>query len=373
MKKIALVAAALFFSAAAFAVEGELSFTNKVSSDIVEISDGSADFAGFTEKAVVTFDSEQLDFGITAKASDILKTKVDSETTPGTTKTTVDLPLYGIDGTDTEPGSFSWYIEFRPWQWLTFGWSDDVYTYGSYIPVEDDNVKGGNIAAENGFAVILRPIGGLRIGTAIDFSNLYTKTETGSVSTEEKVNPVWNFGIDYTYGELFSIGVAARDILGKKGDDWNGSVGAYFAFTGLEGANFSLGYTFQDKKGIADVAAGQKSNLINFGASYGVGAFNIDFDTVFGDSTDPEAYDLYIGACPSFDINDNWSVDVTFTFKTDINEDAPNSKTASDIFICPEVTYGFNRHTFALGFGMDFAGNSATFTIPVSWKYKFTK
>lgn len=361
MKKVAMIAAALLFGASAvFAVEGEVSFENKLSSDIVEIAGGDASFAGFTEKVKVNFDSENLDFGLTGKVADVLK-QSDNLSATGF-HFTYDFPNYKID-----TGSFSWYVEFRPWQWLTLGWSDDVWTYGSYLPVWDDNVVTGNIGAANGFALIFRPIGGLRIGTAVDFG--YTVVEyddSADPDTTFKLN--WNFGADYTYGELFSFGVSARDILGKTGDSWDGSIGVYASLLDLAGASVNLGYTYNDGDGAADVAG---DNLITLGASYGVGPFGIDFDLAFAADNDVDSYDLYIGAVPAFDINDNWGASLEFTFKTNLS--SGDNAVASDIFIHPEVTYGFNNHKFGLGVGFDICGSDTTITIPVFWKYNFKK
>ena len=59
-----------------------------------------------------------------------------------------------------------WWVEFRPFDFLTFGLHDDIWADGSYFPVWDDNVSGGNIGS-SGFTAVLRPVENFRIGATI--------------------------------------------------------------------------------------------------------------------------------------------------------------------------------------------------------------
>lgn len=362
MKKMALVAAALVLGASvAFAAEGELTFTNKLETNIVDITSAGTEFAGFTEKVEVEYKSDNVDFKVKGKVKDLFA----GETSLGTVTSKSFIDKYGID-----KGSYDWYVEFRPWQWLTLGWSDDVFTDGSYLPVWDDNVAGGNISTENGFALILRPVTGLRIATGIDFG-YWIFTEDSSDNSKSTYLDL-NFGTDYT-NDMFSFGFAARDVLAKAGNDWDGTIGVFASFTGLKDATFRLGYAYNDKNGVQDDLGGK--NLITFGASYSIAGLGLDLDFAWaGGDEIATPYDIYVGFLPCYEITDAVSAEVEVLFKADLSAKT-NTYTPVDstISITPAVSYTLGKHTFKAGFGMGFTGNDSEFTIPVSWKYKFTK
>lgn len=73
MKKIFAIVCAAFVASAAFAIDGvKVSYKNKLSSDIVNITtgdDGETSFAGIKDKSSVDFKSEKVDAGITVIVS----------------------------------------------------------------------------------------------------------------------------------------------------------------------------------------------------------------------------------------------------------------------------------------------------------------
>lgn len=375
MKKIFAVLGAALVASAVFA-DVSVEYTNKLSSDIVEISnskskveyggttisddkDSDTSFAGITNKSAVDFKSDKVDAGITVYVNG----NTEKYTKDGNEKTAW-LQSWDID---------DWYIEFRPINILTLGISDTFYTPGSYLPVEDDNVANGNLGSD--YVVVLRPIEGLRIAGGLDNEAfLFNST----------VKPVLNFGADYV-ADIFSVGATFRNVAG--GSD-NFGFGAYGSFSGLEGFEFTLGYSYNNEA-FADV----DGNLLSLGVSFGKDALSLaaDFVTNFGsddafsidlssgsDDIDIGGFDLYAGLSAGYQITEALGASVTFTYKTEFDD----KLSASVITIEPDVTFAINDNNEIgagvgieidnLGYeesGVKISGSGTVITIPVYWKY----
>ena len=337
MKKFASLLVAFVLLCTFVFAEGEtsLSFYNKVKSGIVDISDGNASFAGIKEEVDVEYLSKSLDFWVNATAK--------ANTVDAINSNAEDYKYFGITDWDLD-----WYVEFRPWDIVTIFWHDFIATGGSYLPVEDDNVGAGNIGS-SGLGICLRPIGGLRIAAGFDFPTTFGK---------ENESPVMNFGVDYAFGSLFSIGAAARDVAND-----SRSFGFYAGLNPVEGLAFTLGYATQDANGIEDVAG---KNLISFGASYGKNAFWAGFDLVTNCGEGTSNYDLYLGTDIAYTFNDSVAADLYFMGEFDFDLDTTDSL----FVINPNVTYTTGRHTFSAGVEFDICGNVSV-SFPVYWKYAF--
>ncbi len=283
MKKVLAIAAAALLALGAFAQE--VSFENDLFTDTVKIKNDGVSFPGIGDEVIVDFTSDRVDFGVDATSAYFL-----SQST---------FSLVDWD--------FDWYVEFRPVQMLTLGFHDPVFTTGSYLPVEDDNIATGNFATENGFALIVRPVNGLRIGTGLDFGY--------DLAGDNKQNPDISFGFDYMVSsndsDLVAFGASVRDVAND-----SRSAGAYVSFVGLEGAEINLGYTWNDADGMEDVAG---TNLVSLGATYAEGAFSCKFDFVtdFAGS----GYDMYAGLLAGYKFADNFGADFRFRAWADFNNE----------------------------------------------------
>ena len=237
-KGVAVMAAALALSASvAFA---DVSFTNTVSTGIVEIIPGVSpmmDFAGISERIEADYTSEKFDFGAQAELT------LDNQ--PG-----FQLVYSQADSVwdfmDLKWTDLDFYLEFRPWSWLTFFLSDDIYTPGSYLPVVAFNMGSGNLGSDIG--VMWKPFNGLRATIGLDVISYFG----GDPDTD---NDVWlgtpitgslpkiNIGADYTYKNMWSVGLVGRNIL-NWGTPKEASIGLFGSYTGIEGWAFYSGLMF---------------------------------------------------------------------------------------------------------------------------------
>lgn len=336
MKKIFAIACAAFVASAAFAIDGvKVSYKNKLSSDIVNITtgeNGETSFAGLKDKTSVDFKSEKVDAGITAivsakKSGDkfVQETKVDD-----------------------------WFIEFRPINILTLGISDLIYTNGSYLPIEDDNIANGNLGSD--YVMVLRPISGLRIAAGID----------NPVIFEENSKLDLNFGVDYT-ADIFSLGATFRNVANDFG------FGAYASFSGLKSFEFTAGYTYNAEYAFCDVGG----NIFNLGVSFGKDALSVAADLVTNFGADEEAsasLDLYTGLSVGYEITDSFGASATVTYKTEFDENIVNNI----ISVEPDVTFAINKNN-EIGAGVnftfqtvgvkDYTNTTTTISFPVYWKF----
>lgn len=367
MKKIFAIVGAALVASAVFA-DVSVEYTNKLSSDIVNITstkvgDGDPDtdtsFAGITNKSSVDFKSDKVDAGITV----IVFGNTEKYTKDGNEKTAW-LQSWEFD---------DYYVEFRPINILTLGFSDTIYTPGSYLPVADDNVANGNIGSD--YVVVLRPIQGLRIAGGLDNeAHLFNGN----------IKPDLNFGADYT-SDIFSLGAAFRNVAG--GSD-NFGFGVYGGFYGIDGLALTLGYSYKNDVFAGDdvsefnilsdyLGLGVSGNLLSLGVSFGKDAFSAaaDFVTNFGD--DENDLDLYIGANVGYQITEAFGASATFTYKTIFD----NESLGFIITIEPDVTFAINDNN-EIGVGVNFGigkfgekeekTSQTTLTnvsFPVYWKY----
>jgi len=323
-KGVAVLAAALALSAsAAFA---DVSFTNTVSTGIIEIYPGLSpmiDFAGVSERIEADYTSEKFDFGAQAELT------LDNQ--PG-----FQIVYSDADSTwdfmDLKWTDLDFYLEFRPWSWLTFFLSDEIYTPGSYMPVVGFNMGSGNMGSDIG--VMWKPFNGLRVTAGLDVISYFggdpsTDTDVWIHTPITDSLPKINIGADYTYKNMWSVGLVARDIL-NWGTPKSASIGLFGSFTGIEGWAFYTGLMFNHnydwKWDVNDQYP--NANIIGFIGEYrveglflfdlGLSAWNdkisVDFDlsTNFGLNRDPEWdyrwYSLFGGGDSEFPIGKGTNV-----------------------------------------------------------------
>lgn len=355
MKKMvkALVAGAamLVLGASVFA-DVEIDAYNKLSSGIVNITtgdNGSTKFAGIKNEAHVELLSDKVDALVEGTLSFSLADAIHSS--GENIGKTYKYGNFGLEVSD-------WYIEFRPIELLTIGFHDAVHIAGDYLPVWDDNLSAGNFGSEV-LALVVRPIAGLRIGAALDNPATFGR---------DNVTPAINFGVDYAYNDFGALGVAVRNVAGKDGDNWDGTVGVYASLTKLadNGLDFvNLGFAHN-----ADDDIGVDGNILSLGTSYTNGAFNVLLDFVTNFEADESGNnDIYLALNPSYGITKALTAGLVGSV---VGSYAENSEATIDIN--PYVDYVIGNSKIEVG--LDFAietgdAGKTTISFPVYWKYTF--
>ena len=360
-KTFGAVCALSLLAGSAFA-ETEFSFTNKVSSDIVNIAipkDGSGnttEFAGIQNKTVVDFTSEKVDAGLDIRF--FFNTVKSTRPSDGTD---YEFGLFGgathtdLDGNNTF-GYFmkDYYIEYRPVEILTIGFHDTVNTNGSYLPIWDDNAGTGNLGSDLG--IVLRPIEGLRIATGFDFISAIGSEANDPLGS----NFIWNAGIDYTLEETFSVGFTARNMLTE-----DRSFGFYGSFEGVDGLVLTAGFGINE----ADVADLVSGNVLMLSAQYEDedNGWNTKAEMVTNFKNENSDTDLYIAAAGEYAFDENWASGVEVKSYWNLN-DAEDTGTYE---IHPYATWSHDIHTLEAGVNFVFAKDATGFSFPVSYKISF--
>ena len=357
-KKVVAGLAALSLAGVSFA-EVELSFSNKVSSDIVNIESAKQDddsivttygFAGVENNTVVEFVSDKVDAALDIS---FFMNTIDSTNSNGEDYTYV--KFFG-DEAAVYVGYLinDYYIEYRPFEVLTFGFHDTINTDGSYLPVWDDNAATGNLGSD--FVVCLRPITGLRIASGFDFVS-----SIGADKNEPYNNFILNFGIDYTLEDTFSIGFTARNVLVDER-----SFGIYGSFGGIDGLNLTAGFGINDE-GVGEYEVA--GNVLMLGASYDYDdkdmAFAFDFATNFTNE-DSDA-DLYLGATWNWGFTDDWECGLELLGGWDFNTDPA----AGTFRVHPSATWSHGIHSVEAGVQFDFSEDVFGVCFPVSYTIEF--
>lgn len=353
-KKLVAGLAALSIACVSFA-DVEFSFKNELSSDIVNITSvkdendavsTATSFAGIRNKTVVDFKSEKVDAGLDIRFWFL---PVDSQkTVGGNLEDYTFVEFFGYDVHD-------YYIEYRPFNILTFGFHDTINTNGSYLPVWDDNVSTGNLGSD--FVVCLRPIEGLRIATGIDFISTIGVDENDNSYNQ---NFIWNSGIDYTMEDVFSVGFTARDVLS---DDR--AFGFYGSLDMVDGLSMTAGFGINaEEVGEYEVSG----NVLTFGATYenedSNMAFGLDFATNF--SNEESEKDLYLGANWGWGINDDWSLSTELLMAWDLNK-----ADAGDYIVHPFASWTHEIHTIEAGVQFEFNDSEFGVCFPVKYTVEF--
>lgn len=357
--KTILFLAATFAAGMAFAQEAGPApdhhghFSNKLSSDIVNVNINSGDvtFAGFKNKASVDVLSGRVDVGITA-----------SFTFKEITGSTGDYTYYSLGNGSV--GGFTlddWYIEFRPLKnpnFFTIGFHDTINIAGSYLPVEDDNFANGNMGSD--VVAVLRPIQGVRIAAGFDLDSYFG-------CKEDLVNqyPVLNLGMDWTYGDLFSIGFALRNPINAQGDNNDLGFGAGATFRATENLKFYAGYSFNDPNGIANL---EGQNLITFAATANVSlvSFAADFAAALPAEESKGSNEIYLALDADASVTKKLDTGLTARVWLDTNDDAENIYE-----INPYVNLSLKPYQLGAGLNFIITESTATVSFPVYCKVSF--
>lgn len=288
---------------------------------------------------------------------------------------------FGFSGAEIN----DWWVEFRPFDIITFGLHDDIWAEGSYFPIWDDNVSGGNIGS-SGFTAVLRPLGdSLRIGATIPGSTIsyFYNTVTDEVDevegenylngkTEDGEHDSFHFGLGAIYGiEQLEIGVAFQNI--PCGDDRQ--LGGYVNLPGLFGAveELTVGAGFTHAWGLTGLVgdvAGQGvayENLLNAYATYEADSFGITAEVAFNLADDSVGtYDFYTAAAVSFGLADKLTATATGKFLFDLSSDSEDMALGAKFGVDYEVN---EKNTIGAEFEFNKCGDYWAIAVPVYWKY----
>lgn len=402
MKKIAftLLATALV-SASAFAAKksADISFSNEVSSDVIHhISpkikniDSHTAFAGVKENVVADYEGDIIKVGVDAT--------LEMSDANGTWNDDDDLPFL-ISEWDAD-----WYVEFNPFQMVGFGFSDELYTPGAYLPVWDDNIVAGNYST-NGFSVLIRPIDGLTFGAGFDVPAAWFGRGDYKDSNAYELA----FGVNYEQEKLFSVGGSIRHIGTKD----SLQLGAYVSLLMIDNLVLNLGFTHSEDgdAGLGDVAflntygywdsTNEKwvsylnatgiygENIASAGVTFDLGQFQlaadaaVNFDKNWDDDYYADrykgGYDFYTGVEFSMGLVDKLSLDIKGFLLYDFGKETVyvGDKWRSldpTVGAYPKVIFELNeKHTLSAGAifqtCLDSDFGYTEIALPISWKYTY--
>ena len=361
--KIAAVSTALSLACGfAFAEDAEIAFSNKLSSNIVDITkegdaDSKTDFSGIKNKSVFEFASEKLDA--------MIELVFWSTKRAGTDEKEVFALGHQEDGAaGYEFGDT--FLEVRPFDFLGFEFHEKMWLSGSYFPMWDDNVTAGNMGSD--FGAVIRPLEGLKIGAGLDFL---------SVFNDSKYKPVVNFGGEYT-NDAFALGAAVRNVADNEASDYNSadgiSFGVYGSLLKVEGLvlNAGFGYNSSVEPNVTKVGdSSVAGNLATLTGTYEKDAFHtaLEFATNFGNSKEKK-YDFYIAATAGYNVIEPLSVDCAVAAALD-TESESEKKVDNRFQVHPSVTYTIGNHELKAGVSVYFGEEFSRVNFPVYWKYSF--
>lgn len=424
---------------------GKFHFTNKIGSDIVKgrgaLKDDDDHAAPNTrdelytvelgkiyDELELTYEAKRLKFmlkpqvGISDSKEDFW-TGNDNNLAQQNGKTNDDLSLSWTD--------FDWYVEFLPFDMVGINLHHDMWTPGSYLPVADQNITGGNLSSE-GVTVALYPVEKLRITATAPFDfDVLTGDNWINAELEDETpgdpygtasgynNLMWEkkgkdgfkfnmgYGAEYTIGNFLTIGGTWKDIL----DSYCRQAGVYFSLIGIPHFTINLGYTWSQhgfKQGTVfdywelDDAYGEYGKITghhvaNLGVAAQFGRFNVAADAIYNIMKNQSVFDLYAGLGVGFDfipgtLKFGLKGFGAFDFGTeDIESETVipggqgigNGRLAWDtdadsadilIGVSPWLIYTTGRHEFGASVVYEFQLNDVDnyhFKFPVYWKYTF--
>jgi hypothetical protein len=352
MKKIikaALICAALA-GGSAVSAEGStetknstITFSNKLGSDIVNVTEDRTTFAGFYDKVQADITSDKVDAGV--KANCVLSPDADGKP----------------DSFSWSGDYFDWYLTFRPIEVISLGFSTDFPAAGSYLAVEDDNIAGGKLGSD-GFTAAFTGVPGLMLAATVPFTSdsdggynrfKHTKTDEDGNDTTTYLN--FGVGAEYRFGGKGTLAAVVHDPVNSDSFGF----GVYGSLTPVDGLALYGGYSSRDEDGICGVSG---DDLFNASVSYKKDAFACAGDYVTTDT------DFYAGADVSYAVIEAVAVSLGGTVNTSYDDVA-----AGTYVLKPAVTYtpgalGEFKAEADISF-TDEDFDSVCF--PVYWKYSF--
>lgn len=300
-------------------------------------------------------------------------------------------------------------ITVKPFEKVWFGFQNEFYTPGSYLPVTEKNVSYGALGTD--FSLLFMPTEGLRITAGLPSGNyIYnfgydTRLNKDGKYTDE-TKPTINTGIEYTYDESLCFAFTIRDLLFNKFyyQDYNESYDnpyytTIFGFYGSFDANKWLGQDLTIHAGYACMANNSypfspleynsdclstsiewKNDWLTLAAE---GIFRLTLSEYTKRTSSPEQqirnpYNLAFKA--GYNVNRNWLTECTFL----VDKYAEHYSSGENCYsVIPEMTYTFDDHNqFSAGFNYAFwtqrwntskaqyEDGQKTFSLNLGWTYK---
>lgn len=316
MKKIVFAAlAALAFAGSAFA-EVTLNFYNKVYEDDVVWAKAGKDETGYVSALGIPADETWKDF---PAIKERMFVELESDQVDAMIKATVyyddfDEKHFGVEGLVND-----WYVEFRPVEIVTLGLHDNIFSTGSYLPIYDDNLQGGNIGSD-GFSVIVRPNQfnkAFRFAFTVPFS--FEGWDVNYVNgTEEDGEDKFHFGA----GIIFTLPQVELGATLKNPNDSDFTlIGVSAAFPTLfglnEGLNVGVGFTYDKTKEagyddlIMDFAGITGEQLVNAFVSYEKDAISVTAEVLYAIDQEDYEGELYTAVNFGYAVNEKLGLGCT--------------------------------------------------------------
>ena len=398
MKKVLLAALAFFAGTALFA-EVQYKFYNKLYSDTLTVTHTNKDYAypfsvynnGYDDKDSHT-DADFFGFG----------NRVYAEITTARVDAMVKADIVFDDFTGDDDYAFmwdsvvkDWYVEYRPFSFLTFGFHDSIYMQGSYLPVYDDNLYSGNIGSEGLTVIVTPPVldNALRFSLTTPFTD--TKENWLLADDDHVGDSHFNVGAGAVLTtDMVEIGATLQDMF----DGNERTFGTYVYLPTLFGLNkridvgagiaFSKDYvcdyngnpTFYDYTVFGGVTGEKLTNLF---VSYYGDSFSLNAEMVYNfgeDYSSPYLYwDFYTAASVSFSITNKLSATIVGKLLVDTKKGYGPEPTELKPYHVANVyagevllDYALNKHNeFEVGCKTDLFDGNFVARFPVYWKYTF--
>lgn len=380
MKKVILAV----FSFAAFSTgvfaEG-ISFRNELTTNVINYFnpkkdglDSNTSFFDTKERVIANCEYGIVKAGVDAKGYFQKSNKFDSDSN------------YTADWNNDET---DWYVEFSPFNQLSLGFSDELYTAGSYLPVYDDNVSVGNYST-NGFAFIIRAIDNLTIGAGNDVKATFF--------TDNGHDDDWDLnlaaGLDLSVEDV-SIGGSIRGI----GTDGHFKAGIYGSIKAIKSLVVNLGFTYSKDGGLGldnvtyissrqyamdsnDNVKGYNlnkllgiygKNVFTAGLMFDADVVKVASDLALNIKANDEhgIYDLYLAGDVLVGIDSNIGIDI----KAFILSDFGDTDADMTLGVKPRFIYTMGKHELSAGLFIQTMFDSnwgyTAIGVPLGWKYTY--
>ena len=381
MKKIVIAAfAALAFIGSAFA-EVKLSFYNKVYEEDVIWTKGSEDKSGgILTAAGLPGKDAKTDFPALKERmfAEVKSDQVDAMGKGTLAIDDYDEKHFGFDGKVDD-----WYIEFRPVEILTLALHDNVSSEGSYLPIYDDNLQGGNIGSD-GFTTVLRPNAfnkALRIAVTVPFEfDGYNDTDQNYIngSKDDGEDENFHIGAGFIFSlPQFEIGATLQNIPCSD----HRLIGVSAAFPTLfglnEGLNLRVGFTNSKEEAagfddLIEFVGVTGENVLNAALTYEKDAISLAVEAVYAldvDDGDPESYEAISFG---YAVNEQLGVGVTgkvITFSDSDYSPVLEFGVNADYSVTEHSTVGVEFDFFTWGGIKDIYDGLKGIKVPVYWKW----
>lgn len=396
--KVAVIAASVsvFAGSSIFAASpSSISFSNEVRSDVASIWTWKGDDDDFEAKGNLANVYNQT---VAEYDGGVLKLGVDVTFAVTREHYGQDDYYFKVDWTNDS----DYFIEFQPWDIVSLGLSRELYTLGSYLPVLDDNISGGNYGT-NGFAFFLKPVEGLTFGAGFDYASYWDVDDEDDAFDDNYSDIALALGVDYTQDGAFSIGGSVHHVTNddKRQVGIYASIlsidklGLYFGLThnedstdsaGLDDVDFVDTYYYWSKDNTAWYPLGWYSgicgnNIANVGITYEFAKFGLKADAAINFDHGDSFYDFYTAVELLFGLNSNLGLDIKGLLLADLGKrDHYDDELASTVGVLPKLVYTTGKHTLTAGLKIQHKGNDDVdsynnsytyFGLPVSWKYEY--